>query len=49
MTAEIIQFIPKPNPDRLTSEELALATIAIFGTDPMRELIPYEAPEKDPA
>jgi hypothetical protein len=58
MSADIIQFIPRPNPDRAKREAEVQQQAAdlmhqvLFGA-PLHSdhglTIPYQAPEKDPA
>lgn len=45
MTAEIIQFVPRPNPDR----ERRLAEEAAKILVPFVETVGFTAPEKDPS
>jgi hypothetical protein len=42
MTAEIIQFIPRPNPNRERQLEALPMAIMNEALDPMREMIPVE-------
>ncbi len=52
MTAQIIQFIPRPNPSRKPLEKQAAEILSQIDTgdelyrSPSK---PYQAPEKDPA